>query len=79
MYFLLLIVTRGRSSMFLAVDICESWSEEVLLNYSTTDCARSRARNRTTERVNRSLEVRELVILKQSDGMRSWLRIKINY
>ncbi len=76
MYFLLLIVTRGRSSMFLAVDICEVWSEEVLLNYSAADCARSKARNRAMEGVNRSSEVRELVISIKSDGMRNWLRIK---
>ena len=76
MYFLLLIVTRGRSSMFLAVDICEAWSEEVSSNYSAADCARSKARNRAIEGVNRSSEVRELAISIKSDGMRSWLRIK---
>ena len=64
--------------MFFAVDVCEAWSEEVSSNCSAADCARSRARNRATEGVNRSSETRELAISIKSDGMRSWLRIKVD-
>ena len=77
MYFLPLIVTRGRFLIFFTVDVFKVWSEEVSSSYSTIDCVRSRARNRAVEEINGSLEVRELDILIKSDEMRSWLRIKL--
>ncbi len=76
MYFLLLIVTRGRSSIFLVVDACEIWSEEGSSRCSVTDCSRSRICNYTVKEVSGSLKVEELAISIKSDGMRSWLRIK---
>ena len=75
-YSLLLIVTRGRSSIFLAVDVCEVWSEEGSLRYSVTDYSRSRIGNRAVKEVSESSKVGELAISIRSDGMRSWLRIK---
>ncbi|SRR6266511_3559888 len=77
MYLLPLIMTRGSFSIFFTVDVFEVWSEEISSSYSAIDCVRSRARNRAIEKINGSLEVRELDILIKSDEMRSWLRIKL--
>ncbi len=79
MYSLLLIVTRGRSLIFLVVDVCEVWSEEGSLRYSVIDCSRSRIGNRAVKEVSGFLKVEELAILIRSDEMRSWLRIKADF
>ena len=71
MYFLSLIVTRGRSSIFLAVDACEIWSEKRSLKYSVTDCSRSRTGNRAVKEINKSSKVEKLAISIKSDEMRS--------
>ncbi len=78
MYSLLLIVTRGRSSIFLIVDIYKIWSEERSSRYSVTDYSRSRTDNRAVKEVSGSSKVGELAISIRSDGMRSWLRLKID-
>ncbi len=76
MYSLPLIVTRGRSSIFLTVDTCEVWSEEGSSKYSVTDCSRSRTDNRAVKEVSGSSKVGELAISIRNDEMRSWLRLK---
>ncbi len=79
MYFLPLIVTRGRSLIFLAVDVCKIWSEEGSLRCSVTDCSRSRTGNYAVKEVSGSSKLGELAISIRSDGMRSWLRIKADF
>ncbi len=76
MYSLPLIVTRGRSSIFLAVDTYEIWSEERSSRCSVIDCSRSRTGNRAVKEVSGSSKVGKLAISIRSDGMRSWLRFK---
>ena len=70
-YSLPLIVTRGRSSIFLAVDTYEIWSEEGSSKYSVTDCSRSRTDNRAVKEVSGSSKVGELAISIRNDEMRS--------
>ncbi len=71
MYSLLLIVTRGRSSIFLVVDIYKVWSEEGSSRCSVTDCSRSRTGNRAIKKVSKFLKVGKLAISIRSDGMRN--------